>query len=231
MTLSELPAPIKSFLKATEARDSTALMATFSPEAVLTDYGEPRTGDAIRRWNDELFLGSNVVVHPLFVQERDGCIVVTMAVDGDYEAQGVTEPFQLDYLFKLKGDRIAALRMIETKLDLPRPVLSYVQATNMYDLDGMLGCFADSAIVNDQQREHVGKAAIRAWAAKEIVGDHVTMYVTASRADLAGQTLIAQVTGTYDKTGLPDPLTLRFYFSFSDNLITQLIIVPIKDGH
>jgi ketosteroid isomerase-like protein len=229
MNLSQLPTPITSFLKATEARDTAALLATFTSDATLTDMGEKRSGDAIRRWNDELYLGSNVVVHPLFAEKRDDDIVVTVAVDGDYEAHGVTEPFQLDYLFKLADDRIASLRMVETKLDLPRPVLSYVQATNMFDLDGMIACFADEAVVNDQQREHVGKAAIRAWAAQEIVGDHVTLYLTEQRATAAGQTLVAKVTGNYDKSGLPDPLTLRLYFSFADDVITQLIIVPVRD--
>jgi hypothetical protein len=35
-------------------------------------------------------------------------------------------------------------------------------------------------VVNDQMREHVGKPAIGSWAAKEMIGDRVTMYVTKS---------------------------------------------------
>jgi len=31
--------------------------------------------------------------------------------------------------------------------------------------------------------------------------------------------------GTYDKTGLPDPLILSFYFSLRGDQITQLIIL------
>jgi hypothetical protein len=43
---------------------------------------------------------------------------------------------------------------------------------------------------------------------------YVTMYVTESRKHTDGRCcVVAKVTGTYDKTGLPDPLTLRFYFS------------------
>ena len=38
--------------------------------------------------------------------------------------------------------------------------------------------------------------------------------------------MVAKVTGTYDKTGLPDPLTLRFYFSVTGDLLTQLLIMP-----
>jgi hypothetical protein len=34
--------------------------------------------------------------------------------------------------------------------------------------------------------------------------------------------------GTYDKTGLPDPLILSFYFSLRGDQITQLIIIDNK---
>jgi hypothetical protein len=72
-----------------------------------------------------------------------------------------------------------------------------------------------------------GRPAIREWLAREIIGDHVTMYVTESRKHTDGRCfVVAKVTGTYDKTGLPDPLTLRFYFSATGDLLTQLIIIP-----
>src|ERR1700720_1360868 len=93
-------------------------------------------------WADSLYLGSNVRVHPLHTEERDGHTVLTVAVDGDYAALGVTEPFQLDWHIDLAGDRIARLRMVEKKLDLPAPVLGFVQAMNMYDLDDMASRFA-----------------------------------------------------------------------------------------
>jgi hypothetical protein len=66
----------------------------------------------------------------------------------------VTEPFQLDWHIDLAGDRIARLRMVEEKLDLPAPVLGFVQAMNMYDLDGMVSRFAPDAVANDQMRHY-----------------------------------------------------------------------------
>ena len=42
--------------------------------------------------------------------------------------------------------------------------------------------------------------------AKELIGGRVTMYVTDPKAHEGGFTVIAQVTGDYVKTGLPDPL-------------------------
>ena len=157
MSFSTLPQPIKAFLQATASRDRAALLASFANDAVLVDMGKEHRGDEIARWMDSHYLGSNVCVHPLYTEERDGRTVLAVAVDGDYAALGVTEPFQLDWHIDLAGDRIARLRMVEEKLDLPAPVLGFVHAMNMYDLDGMVSRFAPDAIANDQMRHYAGR--------------------------------------------------------------------------
>ena len=129
---------------------------------------------------------------------------------------------------RLAGDRLASLRMVEVKLDLPKLITAFVKAMNMYDTEAMVGTFAATAVVNDQQREHVGLDAVRRWVDKEIVGDKVTMYVTEAVQGPASYAVVAKITGAYDKTKLPDPLTLRFYFSLIDDHIAQLVVVPVK---
>ena len=186
MFLSDLPRPIKTFLQATRDRNAEALLGAFSEHAVLTDMGEDRRGAEIREWNEKLYLGANVVVHPIHVEQRDGQIVLAVTVDGDYQTYGVNEPFLHDWHLKLDGDRISALRMVEVKLDAPPAIIAFVKAMNMYDGDAMLDAFADGAIVNDQQRQHAGKDAIRRWVDKEIIGDKVTMYVTDATAHTGG---------------------------------------------
>jgi ketosteroid isomerase-like protein len=118
--------------------------------------------------------------------------------------------------------------MVEEKLDLPAPVLGFVQAMNMYDLDGMVSRFAPDAIANDQMRHYAGREAIQAWLAKEIAGDRVTMFVTEILRHSGGVAVLAKVTGDYDKTGLPDPLELRFYFTLAGDAIAQLVVIPAK---
>ena len=44
---------------------------------------------------------------------------------------------------------------------LSPPVAAYVEATNSFDLGGLLASFADGALVNDQLRDYWGKPAIR----------------------------------------------------------------------
>ena len=228
MVLSDLPAPLKAFLRATEQRDSEALLSLFTPDAVLTDEGRERRGDELREWNDKVYIGANVVVHPIHIEERDGSTVLAVTLAGDYAAFGVTAPVQFDWHFKVAGDRIKSIRMVETKLDIPAPIIAFIMAMNMFDSDAMYETFSEHALVNDAQREHAGRDAIRRWFEKELISDRVTMYVTDIRVHAGGFAVIAQVTGDYDKTGLPDPLELRFYFTLSADLISQLIIIPSK---
>ena len=62
---------------------------------------------------------------------------------------------------------------------LSPPVAAYVEATNNFNLEGLLALFADDALVNDQLRDYWGKPAIRQWAARDIVAQSLTMEVTA----------------------------------------------------
>src|ERR1700722_7984853 len=54
------------------------------------------------------------------------------------------------------------------------------------------------------------------------------MFVTETLRHPGGVAVLAKVTGDYDKTGLPDPLELRFYFTLAGLAIAQLIVIPAK---
>jgi hypothetical protein len=115
-----------------------------------------------------------------------------------------------------------------TNLDLPAPVLAYVAATNAFDIDAFMATFAEDALVNDHRNEFAGCEAIRAWAQREIIGDGVTMHVTGATFRGNAVAVTARIDGNFDKTGLPNPLVLTFYFSISGGRIVQLIIVHNK---
>jgi len=111
---------------------------------------------------------------------------------------------------------------------LPAPITAYIQATNDHDSDAFLGSFSEDALVNDVQREFRGKAAIAKWAAREILGPKVTMEVV-NAVDHYGDLIVtAKLDGNYDKTGLPDPLILTFYFTLRGDKITKVIILLNK---
>jgi ketosteroid isomerase-like protein len=111
---------------------------------------------------------------------------------------------------------------------LPKVVADHIAACNAHDAEAWMATFAPDAMVNDIQREFIGADAIRAFADAEIFGTKVTMAVHRAWDRHGDVTVHARLDGTYDKTGLPDPLILSFYFSLRGDRITQLIILNNK---
>ncbi len=104
-------------------------------------------------------------------------------------------------------------------------IAEHIAAVNASDLDRIVATFAPDAYVNDDRREIWGTAAIRAFMAKEFVGDRVTMEVR-EVLDHYGDIIVrARYDGTYEKTNLPDPLILTSYFGVHDDKITSLTVV------
>jgi hypothetical protein len=118
--------------------------------------------------------------------------------------------------------------MKDITTSLPRVIADHIAAHNKPDPEALMATFAPDALVNDARREFLGHDAIRAWADKEIFGDHVTMDVQRGY-DQHGDIIVhARIEGDFDKTNLPDPVILTYYFSLRDDLITQLLIVLNK---
>ena len=108
---------------------------------------------------------------------------------------------------------------------LPPVVADYLAAVNAFNVDGMVATFAPDAYVNDARREISGIDAIRRWAEKEMVGDHVTMDVR-EVVDHYGETIVrSRYDGTYDKTSLPAELVMSDYFSVRDGKIVSLKVI------
>jgi len=115
-----------------------------------------------------------------------------------------------------------------TPKDLPASVAAYIAATNAFDIDALMATFSENALVNDHRNEFDGRDAIRSWAQREIIDDRVTMHVTNARRRGNSASVSTNVDGNFDKTGLPDPLVLTFYFSCAGDHIDQLVIVHNK---
>ena len=109
-----------------------------------------------------------------------------------------------------------------------KPVADYIAAANAFDSDAMLATFTDDALANDIRREFVGKTAIKAWTDGEITGAKVTLEPIEARQHHGDEIVTFKVDGEYDKTGLPDPLVLTYYFSLDDGKICRLIILHNK---
>jgi len=124
-----------------------------------------------------------------------------------------------------RGAHMPSFRHPSDVRALPRTVAAYVEATNAFDLDRLLATFADDALVNDQLRDYWGKAAIREWAERDIIGERLTMNVVGVIEHYGNFIVTANIDGDFDKRGLPEPLVLAFYFTPHDDQIVQLIIL------
>ena len=111
-----------------------------------------------------------------------------------------------------------------TTLNLPEPVANYVGAVNAGATDVFRASFADDALVVDVNRELRGLDAITAWAGADIFGAQVHFDVL-EVTERQGRTIVrVKIDGTFDRTGLPDPLVMNHEFKVAEGKIAELRI-------
>lgn len=115
--------------------------------------------------------------------------------------------------------------MIKAEALIPPAIKRFIAGVNSFDSASLLEPFADDALLNDNHREFWGKAAIKEFTDREFIGDRVTLSVTEVREHYGQFVLAAKTDGNYDKTNLPDPLILSFYFTLKNEKIVTLIII------
>ena len=104
----DLPNPIDVYFASENAHDTTALDTCFATDAIVRDEGKTIEGlAAIRAWRIETGKKYNHTVEPLAISGRDGKIIVTGKVSGNFPGS----PVNLDHVFELEGDRIVALEI------------------------------------------------------------------------------------------------------------------------
>lgn len=108
--------------------------------------------------------------------------------------------------------------------NLPWPVARYLRAVNGGAKADFAASFADDAVVVDVNRELRGLDAITAWASADIFGALVHFDVL-DVTERAGRTSVSvKIDGTFDRTGLPDPLVMNHEFTVAEGKITELRI-------
>ncbi|MFC5946889.1 nuclear transport factor 2 family protein [Pseudonocardia lutea] len=112
--------------------------------------------------------------------------------------------------------------MTETLVDAPAAVTAYLRAKTNTDVDSVVGCFAPDAVVHDEGRDHVGTAAIRAWA--EGVASAYTLTRTVRSVRGVGPATVVAVEVAGDFPG--SPVVLHHHFTSTDDGIAALTICP-----
>ncbi|TIS52777.1 MAG: nuclear transport factor 2 family protein [Mesorhizobium sp.] len=98
------PDPIRRFVEATNTGDTEAFLDTFTPDALLTDWGRSFRGrDGIARWNQSDNIGVQSHLDIVRIAQSNGAYQVRVKVAGNgFNGEG-------DMTFTLDGDRIASL--------------------------------------------------------------------------------------------------------------------------
>jgi ketosteroid isomerase-like protein len=93
---------------------------------------------------------------------------------------------------------------------IPEHAAGFVRAVNERDPAGLDALFVQDAVVDDAGREIRGREAIQKWAAHDIFAANVTFEVRSVSGTDGDATVTGKVDGTFDRTGLPDPLIMTF---------------------
>ena len=104
----DLPTPIAAYFTADKG-DSEAVSQCFTETAVVKDEGHTYHGRAaIKQWKAEASTKYQYTSEPSACEHRDGKLVVTSRLTGDFPGS----PVNLRFFFGLDGDKIAALEII-----------------------------------------------------------------------------------------------------------------------
>lgn len=107
---------------------------------------------------------------------------------------------------------------------LPKTVADYFAASNASDFLRLEHCFAENAVVRDEDREHRGPKAIADWHAQTKQDYHYRTEVLGHHAQDNGVTVKTRVIGDFPGS----PVELEQRFRLSPEGITALEIKPCQ---
>jgi len=105
-------------------------------------------------------------------------------------------------------------------IDLPTPIACYIVTANSSNTEALAECFAENAIVRDENQTIDGLAAIKRWAAEtRSKYQHTIEPLSLSQKD--GATIVTnQLTGNFPGS----PIELDFVFTLEGDKIVSLEI-------
>lgn len=105
-------------------------------------------------------------------------------------------------------------------IKLPYIVQSYVDASNRHDVESILSCFSDDAVVHDEAETLHGRQAIEDWVTRTIEKYKFRFKPLSIKDDSAEIVVAVEVSGTFDGS----PVTLDYHFMIESDKILSLTI-------
>lgn len=104
---------------------------------------------------------------------------------------------------------------------LPQVIAAYILAQNDKDIDKLITCFKDNAVVHDEGVQIHGINAIREWIHKSNVEYQYTTEVIGVLERDDDTIVTSMLTGNFEGS----PVSLDYHFALSDNKIVALSIL------
>jgi|SRR5882762_6015899 ketosteroid isomerase-like protein len=105
-------------------------------------------------------------------------------------------------------------------IKLPRIINDYVAASNAHNLNSIVFCFSDDAVVCDEGKEFRGKEMIQDWIVKTIEKYKFEFKPLTVREDGAEIVVAIEVSGTFPGS----PVTPDYHFVIENDNILSLTI-------
>ena len=106
---ADLPTPIAIYIAAANGDDTEALPQCFAESALVRDEGKTIEGlAAIKEWMAETKQKYQHTIEPLASTQKDGKTIVTNRLTGNFPGS----PIELEFVFTLDRDKIAALEIL-----------------------------------------------------------------------------------------------------------------------
>jgi limonene-1,2-epoxide hydrolase len=107
---------VAEHLRAVNAFDTDAVMATFAPDAYVNDNRrEIRGAQAVRRWVEKEMVGDHVTIQPVEVLDHYGDIIVRGRYDGDYDKSNLPDELIMTNYFAVRDGKIVSLAVIRNQ--------------------------------------------------------------------------------------------------------------------
>jgi ketosteroid isomerase-like protein len=105
-------------------------------------------------------------------------------------------------------------------IKLPHIIQSYVDSSNQHDVQSILSCFSDDAVVHDDAETLHGRKAIKDWITRTIEQYRFQFKPLSIKDDSAEIVVAVEVSGTFDGS----PVTLDYHFMIEKDKILSLTI-------
>ena len=111
--IRRLPGIVAEHIRAVNAFDTDAIVATFAKDAYVNDNKREIVGiEAIRRWVEKEMVGDHVTIEVCEVIDHYGDAIVRGAYDGQYDKTNLPKELILSNYFKIRNGKIVSLIII-----------------------------------------------------------------------------------------------------------------------